>query len=178
MGCRGFRKGVVPWSNQISATPKVSANYQNPFYCTAYIVALEKDYSASKVSASGLTGATFRSDFLAAVKLNGTGKADSGRYIYWNGSGYSYISKPTTATGTEATAGRTIAVDPEFIPRAKGGGNWKRATVNISGIGNRVAEDGGGSIKGYKIDVFMGLGKSTVNTWSNMNRTVKLISVN
>lgn len=164
-------------SNQISATPKMSAYYQNSFYCTAYIVALESDYNASKVSASGITGATFRSDFLAAVKLNGTGKADSGKYIHWNGSGYSYIDKPTTATGTEATAGRTIAVDSEFIPRAKVGGNWKRATVNISGIGNRIAEDGGGSIKGYRIDVFMGTGKSTLKAWSNMNRTVNLISV-
>jgi len=166
-------------SNQISATPKMSAYYQNSFYCTAYIVAWEKEYTASKVSASGITGATFRSDFLFDVKRNGTGLDDSGKYIHYDGGGrYSYIDKPTTATGTEATEGRTIAVDPYYIPRAKVGGRWKRATVNISGIGNRVAEDGGGDITGYKIDVFMGLGKSGIKTWSSINRTVKLISVN
>lgn len=96
----------------------------------------------------------------------------------WNGNGYSYIDKPTTATGTEATEGRTIAVDPKYIPRAKVGGRWKRAKVNISGIGNRVAEDGGKDIEGYDIDVFMGTGKNTIKTWGDMNRTVRLISVN
>ena len=141
-------------------------------------MALESDYSASKVAVSGITDAKFKSDFLADVKMNGTGKADSGKYIHWNGNGYSYIDKPTTATGTEATEGRTIAVDPKYIPRAKVGGRWKRATVNISGIGNRVAEDVGGGIVGYKIDVFMGLGKNTIKTWGNMNATVRLISVN
>lgn len=165
-------------SNQISAAPKVSAYYQNSFHCTAYIVALESDYSASKVAVSGITDAKFKSDFLDDTRRNGTGKADSGKYIHWNGSGYSYIDKPTTATGTEATAGRTIAVDPYYIPRAKVGGRWKRATVNISGIGNRVAEDGGWGIVGYDIDVFMGLGKNTIKTWGDMDTTVRLISVN
>ena len=165
-------------SNQISATQRVAAYYQNSFHCTAYIVALESDYSASKVAVSGITDAKFKSDFLADVKMNGTGKADSGKYIHWNGSGYSYIDKLTTATGTEATAGRTIAVKSDYIPMAKVGGRWKRATVNISGIGNRVAEDGGKDIEGYDIDVFMGTGKNTIKTWGDMNRTVRLISVN
>ena len=44
--------------------------------------------------------------------------------------------------------------------------------------GCRVAEDGGSAIVGYKIDVFMGLGMSGIKTWSSINRTVKLISVN
>ncbi len=165
-------------SNQISATQRVSAYYQNLFHCTAYIVALESDYTGAKVTASGITDAKFKSDFLAAVRMNGTGKADSGKYIRWNGSGYSYIDKPTTATGTEATAGRTIAVESYYIPMAKVGGRWKRATVNISGIGNRVAEDVRGRIVGYKIDIFMGLGKNTIKTWNNVDKTVRLISVN
>lgn len=59
----------------------MTAYYQNPFYCTAYIVALESDYRASKVAASGITDAKFKSDFLADVRMNGTGKADSGKYI-------------------------------------------------------------------------------------------------
>ncbi len=53
-----------------------------------------------------------------------------------------------TATGTRATPGRTIAVDPKVIPL----GWW----VYIEGVGYRRAEDTGGAIKGNKIDVFLG----------------------
>ncbi len=51
-----------------------------------------------------------------------------------------------TASGTQATAGRTIAVDPEVIPYS--------TTVIIDGHAY-VAEDCGGSIKGRRIDIFM-----------------------
>ena len=51
-----------------------------------------------------------------------------------------------TASGTQATAGRTIAVDPEVIPYG--------TTVIIDGHAY-VAEDCGGAIKGRRIDIFM-----------------------
>ena len=50
-----------------------------------------------------------------------------------------------TATGTVATAGRTIAVDPEVIPLG--------SVVIIDGH-EYIAEDTGGAIKGKKIDMF------------------------
>lgn len=50
-----------------------------------------------------------------------------------------------TATGTVATAGRTIAVDPEVIPLG--------SVVVIDGH-EYIAEDTGGAIKGKKIDMF------------------------
>ena len=50
-----------------------------------------------------------------------------------------------TATGTVATAGRTIAVDPEVIPLG--------SVVIIDGH-EYIAEDTGGGIKGKKIDLF------------------------
>lgn len=50
-----------------------------------------------------------------------------------------------TATGTIATEGRTVAVDPKVIPYG--------STVVING-NEYVAEDTGGSIKGNKIDIF------------------------
>ena len=50
-----------------------------------------------------------------------------------------------TATGTQATAGRTIAVDPELIPYG--------TKVQIGG-NIYVAEDCGSSIKGRRIDVY------------------------
>ncbi|WP_246470097.1 3D domain-containing protein [Cohnella nanjingensis] len=51
-----------------------------------------------------------------------------------------------TASGTQVSEGRTIAVDPKVIPI----GWW----VYIEGIGFRRAEDTGGAIKGKKIDVY------------------------
>lgn len=50
-----------------------------------------------------------------------------------------------TATGTVATAGRTIAVDPNVIPYG--------TNVIINGH-TYLAEDTGGAIKGKKIDIF------------------------
>ena len=51
-----------------------------------------------------------------------------------------------TATGTQATAGRTIAVDPKVIPLG--------STVIINGE-EYIAEDIGGAIKGNRIDVLL-----------------------
>lgn len=50
-----------------------------------------------------------------------------------------------TATGTKATAGRTVAVDPELIPYG--------SKVIIDGM-EYIAEDCGGAIKGNRIDIF------------------------
>jgi len=52
-----------------------------------------------------------------------------------------------TALNRPATPGRTIAVDPRIIPFD--------SFVFIPGMGWRVAEDVGGAIKGYKIDVLL-----------------------
>lgn len=51
-----------------------------------------------------------------------------------------------TYTGTEATEGRTIAVDPDVIPLG--------STVIIDGH-EYIAEDIGGAIQGNRIDIFM-----------------------
>ena len=50
-----------------------------------------------------------------------------------------------TATGTQITVGRTIAVDPKVIPYG--------AQVYIEGYGWRVAEDCGGAVKSKHIDI-------------------------
>ena len=59
-----------------------------------------------------------------------------------------------TATGTVATAGRTIAVDPTVIPLG--------STVIIDGH-EYVAEDTGGGIKGKKIDIFCDSHQEAIN---------------
>lgn len=58
-----------------------------------------------------------------------------------------------TATGTVATEGRTIAVDPDVIPYgSKVLVRYEDGTEAVY-----VAEDKGGAIKGNRIDVFMGI---------------------
>nr|DAU75737.1 MAG TPA: lytic transglycosylase [Caudoviricetes sp.] len=59
-----------------------------------------------------------------------------------------------TATGTTATAGRTIAVDPSVIPLG--------SKVVINGQ-PYIAEDTGGGIKGKKIDIFMDSHREALN---------------
>lgn len=54
-----------------------------------------------------------------------------------------------TATGTNVTIGRTIAVDPSVIPYG--------SIVYIEGYGYRVAEDCGGSVDGNHIDIAVDL---------------------
>lgn len=59
-----------------------------------------------------------------------------------------------TATGTKATANRTIAVDKTVIPYG--------TTVVINGI-EYVAEDTGGAIKGNIIDIFFDNHQDAIN---------------
>lgn len=59
-----------------------------------------------------------------------------------------------TATGTQAEAGRTIAVDPSVIPLG--------TQVIIDGK-TYVAEDTGGAIKGNKIDIFCDSHEEAIN---------------
>ena len=54
---------------------------------------------------------------------------------------------PITATGTAARAGRTVAVDPRVIALG--------SRIYIEGLGERIAEDVGGAVKGNHIDVYV-----------------------
>lgn len=166
-------------SNTVTSSVNIRADYAKNFWCTGYFTALESDYSGAKTSAKGIANDTFKSDFLEKVKVNGSGKADNGKFLHYDSStgSFSYMN-PTTATGTSPDASRTIAVDPYYIPRAKVNSVWKRATVSIANIGTRVAEDGGRLIVGYHLDVYRGIGNVAMQGWSNLNRKVTLMSVN
>lgn len=52
-----------------------------------------------------------------------------------------------TASGSRATVGRTVAVDPTIIPIG--------TKLMIEGIGARIAEDTGGAVKGRHIDILL-----------------------
>jgi len=96
----------------LSVTPNETAQYNSTFYITCYNTPQESDskWTGKKISVSGLSGYTFKSDFIAAVKLNGSGYSSNGFYIRYAGNNTYAKGSPQTCTGTTPTAGRTSSV--------------------------------------------------------------------
>lgn len=69
-----------------------------------------------------------------------------------------------TASGTQATAGRTVAVDTRLIPYG--------TEISIDGK-TYIAEDCGGKVKGYTIDVFFNSHEEALN----FGRQTKIIKI-
>ena len=69
-----------------------------------------------------------------------------------------------TASGTQATAGRTVAVDTQLIPYG--------TEISIDGK-TYIAEDCGGKVKGYTIDVFFDSHEEALN-FGRQTKTVKI----
>lgn len=132
------------------------------FEVTHYTYALENDpihtgSEAEKIEAPGLGGAKYKRGFLGkkyGVGMQGTGLADDGKYIMYNGKdssgnikykygiggAYRQITKPY----------EQIAVDKSVIPYG--------TQVYVENYPDKVmsADDCGGAIKGKHIDVFAG----------------------
>lgn len=131
------------------------------FQVTHYTYALESDpihsgSEAEKIEAPGLGGAKYKRGFLGAkygVGMQGTGLAEDGKYIMYNGKkdgaiqykygiggAYRQITKPY----------EQIAVDKSVIPYG--------SQVYVENYPDKVmsADDCGGAIKGNHIDVFAG----------------------
>jgi 3D (Asp-Asp-Asp) domain-containing protein len=135
--------GIITW---------LPADYESDFLVTCYVVSSEADYLATPLigPVNGLpAGKKYHSGFIADVKLQGSGIASDATTIHYDGSGvYSVQNCPLTATGACAADGTTIAVDRNVIPL--------RSTVSIDTVGTRAAQDTGGAISGYHIDVYFG----------------------
>lgn len=106
-------------------------------------------------------------------KLEARKEVDNKRYytITFYTNGYESTQKKVgdigygvTASGTKATAGRTIAA-PESIPFG--------TKVYIEGIGTRVVEDRGGAIADGHIDVFV----NDVNTARSLGKQTLLVEI-
>ncbi|MGH8399478.1 MAG: 3D domain-containing protein [Gammaproteobacteria bacterium] len=135
--------GIINW---------LPAKYKNQFELTCYAVAQEStDTSGPMIVIPGIPG-THHKYFFWDTEFQGTGFLLDGDYIQRNwhkkGGYYEVHPCPETSSGTCATAGRTIAVDTGIIPM------W--SDISIDTVGVRTAEDGGGWIHGYHIDVFFG----------------------
>lgn len=155
--------GVINW---------LPANYESEFLVTCYTIAVETDSSATPTTnhVCGLPAAnTYRSAFLDDVRMQGSGLAANGDIIHYRGRGcYNTDTCARTASGACAAVGTTIAVDPAVIPR--------RSTVNVSILGHRAAQDGGGWINGYHIDDYMGPARTQCIRLGRRNSGISFIN--
>ena len=157
------------------------ADWESRFHITGYILADENDYSGPMVTnPCGLQG-TWKQNFLygRGVLMQGSGRDAAGRLVTidWAASGrplnrnnvcFRFIDCPMTASGACAEAGTTIAVDPAVIPMG--------ASVDIERVGVRVAQDTGGAINNYDIDVFRGFGLESMRGFGTFNGSARYLS--
>ena len=152
-----------------TATKVIQTNealYKNSFMMTIYNFALRSNFNSW-------------AEFEEAVQMNGTGYDDINDQWYsfnYYGNILPINGPNNTASGTTPTEYRTIAVDKAYITReyysSNGTSAWHRGYVYIEGMDNasgdngyRYAEDSGGAINGYHIDLFVGY-KSTADVYS------------
>jgi hypothetical protein len=128
------------------------------FKLTAYVCARESDFPSDDVehNPSWAPGRSFRKPFLYkkhggspyGVMMEGSGQTLQGDYVnYDSKGGFQLVKQPMGARGPIAP-GRSVAVDRHVI--SLGTHLW------IEGVGERVAEDTGGGIKGNHIDIYYG----------------------
>lgn len=93
-------------------------------------------------------------------KSNNVSTNESTGWVKFTATGYCNCSKccgkttGTTASGTKATAGRTVAMSSKYSFGTK---------VKIKGMGTYVVEDRGGAIKGNKIDIYFDSHQEALN---------------
>lgn len=93
-------------------------------------------------------------------KSNNVSTNESTGWVKFTATGYCNCSKccgkttGRTASGTKATAGRTVAMSSKYSFGTK---------VEIKGMGTYVVEDRGGAIKGNKIDIYFDSHQEALN---------------
>ncbi len=127
------------------------SDYWNGQQCTS-ITIQGKTYSGIVTNPPGLTG-TFCNAFLAEVRLQGSGVTRGGQPVAYIGNGPFALAPVKTADGSPPIAGQTVARDRSIVPR---GG----VQVALDTIGSVIANDVGGAITGYRLDLYKGIGGS------------------
>jgi 3D (Asp-Asp-Asp) domain-containing protein len=149
------------------------ARYESSFETSCYITSLESDFASDPVVVTnsdipGLpSGHSYHKSFVSDVMMQGTGLGLDNAYLHYNGGGHFIIAECTvTKTGVCARDGTTLAVDPTVVPML--------STVSISSIGDRTAQDTGGKILDYKVDIYYGVRRSACMAAGRPVRTIDL----
>ncbi len=148
------------------------------FGMSCYVIALEADYGTPPISCKptriggvvyegttrdpyGLPGLYCRA-FIANVKLQGSARLASGGFVHYEirPARIVKVAEPPTADGTSLVAGRTVARDPAIV-------QGRNVAMMLDGIGNVLANDRGGAIKGYRIDLYGGEGEAACRGYAN-----------
>ncbi len=174
----GLEKLVAKYTaNAVEASNDL--NHIATFGMSCYMVALESDYGSGPnncqattiygtrytgtlTNPNGLTG-TFCASFIANVRLQGTGQLNSGSYINYSPATRTMttVTSVTGADGSAVVAGRTVARDRAIIP-------GRGVLVDVSGVGTGLlANDTGGAIRGYRLDLFNGAGRVACAGYAN-----------
>jgi 3D (Asp-Asp-Asp) domain-containing protein len=118
-------------------------------------------YSGTVTNPYGLTG-TYCSSFIAEVVLQGSGVLTGGQDVQYISGVIEDVSVINGADGTPVIANETVARDRSIIPT---GG----VLVDIDQVGNNLlANDTGGDILGYRIDLYKGAGKAVCLDYDNI----------
>lgn len=152
------------------------ARYEKSFLVTCYVSSFEGDFTDSPLE-SKIPGIPpdekYHTGFLRDVKLQGSGRAKNGKVIRYDStrSVFAFDTCERSASGTCVIDGESMAVDPQIIP-------WMSKVEILGGIGNRVANDKGGAIKLYRIDLYYGKRRHECIQLGKRIFNVNLISYN
>jgi 3D (Asp-Asp-Asp) domain-containing protein len=159
------------WTNPKAVVSWLPAKYVTPFNITCYITALESDFSGSFVPASNFSwcsappvSRSYRQKFMAFISRQGSGKSVQSEIIQYNSNRHCYYLNacPQTSSGACATVGTTAAV-AVAMP-----GNSKaplpaipfNSLIAVDTLGMKLAEDTGGGLSSYQVDVYNGFGNA------------------
>ncbi len=148
------------------------------FGMSCYMLALEADYGTPPLACKstrihgvvyvgavrdpyGLPG-EYCSAFIANVRLQGSARLSDGSFVHYEGNPPRIfrIEQPLAADGTPLVAGRTVARDPAVV-------RGRNVAMTLDGIGEVRANDRGGAIKGYRIDLYNGAGAAACRGYAN-----------
>lgn len=125
------------------------------------ITYLGKTYSGTVVNPSGLSG-TYCSSFIEEVKIQGSGQLNSGQDIQYISPNIVEVAHINGHDNSPVVANQTVARDVAIIP-------LHNSYIDLNKIGNGLkANDTGGKILGYRIDLYRGAGKGVCANYDNI----------
>jgi|SRR5579871_5258854 len=122
-------------------------------------------YSGTQVNPTGMPAGTYCRSFLADTRLQGSGMMTNGTKVHYvSGTSPTWVFKTITAfngaDGSPVVANQTVARDRHIIGRNE--------SVTLSSKGTFRANDTGGAIKQYRIDIFGGFGHAACSSFINI----------